>query len=185
MQRVAIFVALVALLAGAGTGIALAVRGGSGSGLSAAEARAQVARFEREWRVLRAGTNRSFPSPSRRWLTRHLRIAAGLCGCFTLRKVQVAHAAQPAPLIVVEGKDEHAFVAVNGWIFDLIDHYPVAQGDKTGHTRASSSKRKTRAGVPFFAAALWPDNSTAGDQASGIWATPRLGHWISRNFAHG
>jgi hypothetical protein len=185
MQRVAIFVALVALLAGAGTGIALAVRGGSGSGLSAAEARAQVARFEREWRVLRAGTNRSFPSPSRRWLTRHLRIAAGLCGCFTLRKVQVAHAAQPAPLIVVEGKDEHAFVAVNGWIFDLIDHYPVAQGDKNWAYKGFFLQAQDTAGVPFFAAALWPDNRTAGDQASGIWATPRLGHWISRNFAHG
>lgn len=184
MRRVAIFVALGVLLAGAGTGIALAVRGGSG--LSPAEARAQVARFEREWRGhLRARADRSFPGPSQGWLTRHLRVAAGLCGCFTLRRVHVPHAAQPAPLVVVEGKDEHAFVAVNGWILDLIDHYPTAQGDKNWAYKGFFLEAQDTAGVPFFAAALWPDNREAGDQASGIWATPRLGRWISRNFAHG
>jgi len=180
VKRVAIFVALIALLAGAGTGIALAVRGGSG--LSPAEARAQVARFERQWRAhLHANTDRHFPSPSRGWLIRRLRIASGLCSCFTLLKVQVTHAAQPAPLVVVEGKDERGFLAVNGLIFDLIDHNPVSQGDKNWAYKGFFLEALDTAGVPFFATALWPDNRAAGDQAGGIWATPRLERWI----AHG
>ncbi|HJU36960.1 MAG TPA: hypothetical protein VJ716_06045 [Gaiellaceae bacterium] len=153
--------------------------------MSPAEARAQVARFERQWRAhLRARTDRRFPNPSRRWLTSQLRTAAGLCGCFTVLRVEVARVPRPAALVVVQGEDGRALLALSGRILDLIDHYPAAQGDENWAYEGFFLEAQDTARVPFFATALWPDSRTVGDQESGIWATPRLDRWISRN-VHG
>ena len=72
-------------------------------------------------------------------------------------------------------------MAANGPIFDLIDHYPVTQGDRNWAYKGFFLEALDTAGVPFFATAVWPDNRAEGDQAGGIWATPSL----DRSIAHG
>lgn len=175
MKRIAVILALVAVLAGAGTGIALAVRGGSG--LSPAEARAQVAVLERDWRAhLRAGARRDptqrFPSPPRSWLERQLGYASVLCDCFTVVEVKFLHPLQAAPLVVLEAKDERTFFARHSAILNLIDKYPPARDNRDWAYEGFLLEARNDAGVPFLAADVFIRDGAGGSFWSPEFLSP-------------
>lgn len=175
MKRSILVLSLLVLVAGVATAVAFATRGHSGE--SRASAVASVAKLERDWRShLRQGVRldpgRRFPSPPRRWLAARLLDAATLCGCFTVREIEMLHPHLAAPFVVVEATDERKMLAVQVAFFDLVDRYPARGPD--GHQNWAYEgfffEARNSHGIPFFAA----DNFLRDMSGSSSWATPGL-----------